>query len=633
MSLFLFTAIIVSGYNCVVEFLLNNKTHERKIVMENTHGTSLKVKVQRLGTALSSMVMPNIPALITWGVLTAFFIPAGFIPNKDFAHLVGPMLAYLIPLLIAYTGGKNVYDQRGGVVGAIGAFGAIQIAQDGQGIPMILGAMIVGPLGAWLMKKFDEKVQPHIKAGFEMLVNNFSAGFMGFFLALISYKLIGPVVEFLTDVMAKGVDFLVSTHLIPLANIFIEPAKILFLNNAINHGILTPLGLEQAKTAGKSILFLLESNPGPGLGILLAFWFFGKGSAKATAPGAVIIEFIGGIHEIYFPYVMMKPALFFAVMAGGVAGTFTNSMLGSGLVAPASPGSILAISGVAAPAGIGNLLSVWAGVVAATIVSFLVAAFILKNDKSLIDDSTLATAQANVANAKAVAKGQDTPDTPVASALTDDLSHIKHIIFACDAGMGSSAMGASILRDKVKKAGLPIDVTNRAISNLTDSAETLVVTQEELADRAATKAPSSVRVAVSNFLNSPKYDEIVETLSNGDTKNTIVAPTTNAAVAVSDIDLNVIDEVVFARDEQHIGSATMGKAVLNAIFDNAGVEIPITDVQFEALAAYNAPNIMVVTTDEFGHQVKEFAPRAQQLTVNSLITTTEYDKLVKRMNK
>lgn len=224
--------------------------------MEQTHGTSLKVKVQRLGTALSSMVMPNIPILIAWGVLTALFIPTGFIPNKGFAHLVGPMLAYLIPLLIGYTGGKNVYEHRGGVVGAIGAFGAIQIAQDTQGIPMILGAMIVGPLGAWLMKKFDEKVQPHIKAGFEMLINNFSAGFMGFFLALAAYKVIGPVVEFLTDVMAKGVDFLVSTHLIPLANLFIEPVKILFLNNAINHGILTPLGLEQAKTASKSILFL-----------------------------------------------------------------------------------------------------------------------------------------------------------------------------------------------------------------------------------------------------------------------------------------------------------------------------------------------------------------------------------------
>ncbi|MCM0599394.1 PTS mannitol transporter subunit IICB [Periweissella fabalis] len=602
--------------------------------MQVKQTTSLKVKIQRLGTALSSMVMPNIPALIAWGVLTAFFIPAGFLPNKGFAHLVGPMLAYLIPLMIAYTGGKNIYEHRGGIVGAIGAFGAIQIAQDTQGIPMILGAMIIGPLGAWLMKKFDEYVQPHIKAGFEMLVNNFSAGFVGFFLALISYKLIGPLVALLTQLMAKGVDFLIATHLIPLANVFIEPAKILFLNNAINQGILTPLGLEQAKTAGKSLLFLLEANPGPGLGILIAFMIFGKGSAKATAPGAILIQFIGGIHEIYFPYVMMKPALFFAVIAGGVSGTFTNNILGSGLVAPASPGSIISITGVAAPAGIQNILSVWAGVIVATAVSFLVAAIILKRDKSLVDDTQLVEAQAHMADAKAVAKGQNATK---ATTITDDMADIKHIIFACDAGMGSSAMGASILRDKVKKAGLGIEVTNRAISNLTDGADTLVVTQEELADRAATKAPSSVRVAVSNFLNSPKYDEIVNMLSqanNMTSSQTMGANTANTKQEIDcDVDLNVIDEVVFARDEDHIGSATMGKAVLQAIFDRSNVNIPISDVQFEALASYNAPNIMVVTTLDFADQVSKYAPRAQNVAVSSLITTTQYDKMIKRMHE
>lgn len=603
--------------------------------MQAKQTTSLKVKVQRLGTALSSMVMPNIPALIAWGVLTAFFIPAGFFPNKGFAHLVGPMLAYLIPLMIAYTGGKNIYEHRGGIVGAIGAFGAIQIAQDTQGIPMILGAMIIGPLGAWLMKKFDEYVQPYIKAGFEMLVNNFSAGFVGFFLALFSYKLIGPLVSLLTQVMAKGVDFLIATHLIPLANVFIEPAKILFLNNAINQGILTPLGLEQAKTAGKSLLFLLEANPGPGLGILIAFMLFGKGSAKATAPGAILIQFIGGIHEIYFPYVMMKPALFFAVIAGGVSGTLTNNILGSGLVAPASPGSIISITGVAAPAGLTNVLSVWAGVLVAATVSFLVAAVILKRDKSLVDDTQLVEAQAHMADAKAVAKGQATP--AMTTDITGDIADIKHIIFACDAGMGSSAMGASILRDKVKKAGLGIDVTNRAISNLTDGADTLVVTQEELADRAATKAPSSIRVAVANFLNSPKYDEIV-TMLNEANNGGLKTPVTNAPMPMQqeidcDVDLNVIDEVVFARDENHIGSATMGKAVLQAIFDRANIHIPISDVQFEALGSYNAPNIMVVTTLDFADNVAKYAPRAQNVAVSSLITTTQYDKMVQRMQK
>lgn len=616
---------------------------------------SLKVAVQRIGSALSSMVMPNIPILIAWGVITTLFIGDGWLPNAQFALLVGPMLAYLIPIMIGYTGGKNVYDHRGGVVGAIATMGAIvatqgsisflntvsglnpsstdfvghfkdAVASRGTDVPMILAAMILGPLGAWVIKKFDQWAQPKVKAGLEMLVNNFSAGLIGFAMALIANKVVGPVIEGLTKIMAHGVDFLISNHLIPLANLFIEPAKILFLNNAINHGILTPLGTEQVLKTGKSLLFLLEANPGPGLGVLIAFWMFGKGSAKATAPGAIIIHFIGGIHEIYFPYVMMKPALFGAVMAGGVTGTFVNNMLGSGLKAPASPGSIIAILSMT-PKGIGNFLAVLAGVIAAAVVSFFVSALILKNDKSMVDDSALESAQAELASNKAVAKGQ----APVATDTEIVAANIKHIIFACDAGMGSSAMGASILRDKVKKAGLNIDVTNRAIANLTDAADTLVVTQEELAPRAAKMAPSATRVSVSNFLNSPKYEAIIDSLTGG---NAPVNPVpTSQEETTSDIDLNLIDEVVFAHDATAIGSATMGQETLKAIFAHNGVKIPVSDVEFLTLAAYNAPNIVVVVTKNNLEIAKRYAPNAQYLSVDSLITTHEYDKMVARMRK
>lgn len=616
---------------------------------------SLKVVVQRIGSALSSMVMPNIPILIAWGVITTLFIGDGWLPNAQFALLVGPMLAYLIPIMIGYTGGKNVYDHRGGVVGAIATMGAIvatqgsisflntvsglnpsstdfvghfkdAVASRGTDVPMILAAMILGPLGAWVIKKFDQWAQPKVKAGLEMLVNNFSAGLIGFAMALIANKVVGPVIEGLTKIMAHGVDFLISNHLIPLANLFIEPAKILFLNNAINHGILTPLGTEQVLKTGKSLLFLLEANPGPGLGVLIAFWMFGKGSAKATAPGAIIIHFIGGIHEIYFPYVMMKPALFGAVMAGGVTGTFVNNMLGSGLKAPASPGSIIAILSMT-PKGIGNFLAVLAGVISAAAVSFFVSALILKNDKSMVDDSALESAQAELASNKAVAKGQ----APVATDTEIVAANIKHIIFACDAGMGSSAMGASILRDKVKKAGLNIDVTNRAIANLTDAADTLVVTQEELAPRAAKMAPSATRVSVSNFLNSPKYEAIIDSLTGGHTPVNPVP--TSQEETTSDIDLNLIDEVVFAHDATAIGSATMGQETLKAIFAHNGVKIPVSDVEFLALAAYNAPNIVVVVTQNNLETAKRYAPNAQYLSVDSLITTHEYDKMVARMRK
>ena len=576
--------------------------------------SSFKVRVQKLGTSLSNMVMPNIGAFIAWGVLTSLFIPTGWLPNENLATIVGPAITYLLPLLIGYTGGYMVHGQRGAVVGAIATFGAIAGAE----VPMFIGAMIMGPLGGWCIKKFDKSFQEKIRPGFEMLVNNFSAGLIGFALVIFAYLAVGPIVSTLTDAIGNGVQAIVDANLLPLANILVEPAKILFLNNAINHGIFTPLGAEQVAETGKSILFLIEANPGPGLGILVAYMVFGKGSAKSSAWGASIIHFLGGIHEIYFPYVMMKPLLFLAVIAGGVTGTFVNQLLGSGLTGAASPGSIIAILGMAAK---GSHLSVILGVLAGAVVSFLVASVILKADKS--EGESLEEAQAATQAAKAQAKGQA---APVSAEINTD--NIKQIIFACDAGMGSSAMGASLLRDKVKKAGLTIPVTNKAISNLTDEPNTLIVTQEELAARAAQRTPRAVHVSVDNFLTSPKYDEIVAQLA-GDASP---KPETTSVQADAEVDLNYIDEVVFAYGKEQ-GSATMGQETLRAIFKNKGIATPVATVPYAQLQEHNAKNILIVTT--IGHQaeVQAAAPNAQLLVVDSLVTTPEYDKMVARMHK
>ena len=470
--------------------------------------SSLKVLVQKIGTALSSMVMPNIGAFIAWGLITALFIPTGWMPNAKLAALVAPMIFFLLPLLISYSAGKNVHDERGGVVAAIATMGVIvgtvTITEKGLGgTPMFLGAMVMGPIAAHLMKKLDKAVQPKIKTGLEMLVNNFSAGILGFILAILGFFGIGPIVKVITNAPSAGVDVIINAHLLPLANVFIEPAKILFLNNAINHGILTPIATEQALNIGKSVLYLLEANPGVGFGILLAYMFFGKGSAKASAPGAAIIHFIGGIHEIYFPYILMKPALIFAAMAGGVSGTATFQLLGAGLRAPASPGSILA---VLAQTATGSYFAVVAGVVVSTLVTFVIASIILKRDKG---EGDLESAQSKVSNMKAESKGQDVAaDTASETSYAD----VKRIIFACDAGMGSSAMGASILRNKVKKAGLDYEVTNVAIRNLNEESGLLIVTQNELTPRAKQMNGKALHISVDNFLNSPKYDEIVENL-------------------------------------------------------------------------------------------------------------------------
>ncbi|MBC6309252.1 PTS mannitol transporter subunit IICBA [Listeria sp. FSL L7-1582] len=470
--------------------------------------SGFRVKVQHFGSFLSGMIMPNIGAFIAWGLITALFIPTGRIPNAEFAKLVDPMIKYLLPLLIAYTGGKLVYETRGGVVGAAVTMGAIV----GTSMPMLLGAMILGPLSAWLIKRFDKLIEGKIKAGFEMLVNNFSAGILAGTLAIISLKTIGPALQTVNQAMASGVQFLIDNHLLPLVSIFVEPAKVLFLNNAINQGVLSPLGIDQAVSTGKSILFLIETNPGPGLGILLAYTVFGKGTARQTAPGAIIIQFLGGIHEIYFPYVLMKPALLLGAIAGGMTGIITFNLFDVGLVATASPGSIFAILALTPQ---GDYIGIIAGILFATIVSFAVSAVILKTSKAT-DDTELKTAEQKMATMKgkkAMVASAVVGTTDAELAADGIPVGTRKIIFACDAGMGSSAMGASVLRNKVKKAGLDIEVVNFAIAQLPPDAD-IVVTHQDLTARATEKLPKAYHISVDNFLNSHKYDELVENLAD-----------------------------------------------------------------------------------------------------------------------
>ncbi|EDL64474.1 PTS family, mannitol-specific enzyme IIABC component [Bacillus sp. SG-1] len=451
------------------------------------------------------MVLPNIGAFIAWGLITALFIPTGFFPNESLSNLVGPMVTYLLPLLIGYTGGKLIHDQRGGVVGAIATMGVIVGAPD---TPMFLGAMVAGPLGGYVIKKFDEMIEGKIRSGFEMLVNNFSAGILGGILAVLAYLGIGPAVDAFTEVLVAGVDWLIAAGLLPLTSILIEPAKILFLNNAINHGVLSPIGLDQASETGKSILFLLEANPGPGLGVLLAFMLFGRGTAKQSASGAGIIHFFGGIHEIYFPYVLMKPMLFLSVILGGMSGVFTLTLLGGGLQAPASPGSIIAITAVTPNDGMVYLAN-FAAVLVAAVVSFLVSAVVLKTSKTNDEDINEATKKMEQM------KGKKSSVAGHVSGSQGTLpQEVNKIVFACDAGMGSSAMGASLLRKKVKEAGLDVFVTNTAISNIPADAQ-VVITQEELTPRAQNKQPGAYHISVDNFLSSPEYDKLIASLQDG----------------------------------------------------------------------------------------------------------------------
>lgn len=624
---------------------------------ETQSKSSVKAKIQKFGTFLSGMIMPNIGAIIAWGFMTAIFMsPNGWFPNKYVNSFTSSMLYFMIPILIAYTGGKNVYEERGGVVGAISVVGTIVLgfpwaspvaqgivyptlypyaANKSTGIPMFLGAMIMGPLSAWCLKKFDEKFQGKVKAGFEMIYNNFSQGIMGMIFVAISYFLVGPLLVISTIWIGHGVDWIITRHLLPLANLVIEPAKVLFLNNAIGNGVLVPLGIQQAAKVGKSVLFLMESNPGPGLGILLACSIFGKGSAKSSAPGAIIVHFFGGVHEIYFPYVLMKPMLLLAAMAGGVTGTFLFSILGGGLTAAASPGSIIAILLVSAKSAyFGNIV----GVFGSAAVSFIVAALIYKMDKSE-DGGDLAAAQGQVSQMKAAAKGQAAAEEDSSSAETTVASYkdVQRIIFACDAGMGSSAMGASLLRDKVKKAGLNLPVTNTAVRNLKDEPGLLVITQEELAERAKEKTPSALHVAVGNFLSTPKYDQVIARLKAASQAAPEAEIKEEKQKQVDklikqkqfDFDFAAVKEVDFIRHDQHRGTVTMASSMFKDAMKQAGKKTPVKAVRINELT--NDPSHLVIATPAAAKNLAVRYDQIQVATVNDLLKTDELKGLIEKL--
>ena len=476
----------------------------------------MKNALQKFGKFLSAMVMPNIGAFIAWGFITALFIPDGWLPNEQLASIQPYMLTYLLPILIAYTGGKMVGGDRGGVIGAIAVVGCIAGVGGTEGQPMLMGAMVMGPFAGWIIKKLDQFMESRMPAGFEMLINNFSVGILGMLIAILGYYVIGPFMTLILSILTAGVDILIRNNLLPLSAIFIEPAKVLFLNNAINHGIFTPIGAEQVKTAGQSIMYMLEANPGPGLGVLLAYWAFAKDKAtKDSAPGAIIIHFLGGIHEIYFPYVLMNPVVIIAPIIGNICAITWFSLTGCGLKGPSSPGSIIAFLAMAPK---DKILLIAIGVLIAAAVSFAIASVIIRATSTT---SSIEEAQDQMADMKAQAKGSGT---------IREAEAVRKVIFACDAGMGSSAMGATKFRNRIKAARPDVTVTNTSVDNIPADCDIAVV-QTTLQDRARKSAPQAQLVTIGNFLNDPALDDLYVQLT------TLDAPAQNAAQ-------NPVDEVV-----------------------------------------------------------------------------------------
>jgi PTS system mannitol-specific IIC component len=450
---------------------------------------TIRTGVQRAGAFLSNMIVPNIAAFLAWGFITALFAPRGWMPNAALARLISPMLGTLLPILIGFSGGRLVYGNRGGVVGAVATMGAIA-ASDA---PMFLAAMALGPLGGWAIRQWDRAAAGRCPAALQMLVANFSAGLLAALLALAALVVVAPAVRVATGALATAAEHLTASGWLPLVAVVIEPAKALFLNNAINHGVLAPLGAAQAHVDGRSIFFLLETNPGPGLGLLLAFWLCGSGAARQSSPGAIVVHFLGGIHEIYFPYVLMQPLTIVALIAGGTAANAAFVATGAGLVATPSPGSLFAELAMAPRGGAGPVVL---GIATGALVTFVTATALVRR----------------------VGAGETTADFAEAQARTRSLKHAaiadgRSIVFACDAGMGSSVLGSAVLQRKLKDAGIDVRVTHAAISELPASAD-IVVVHASLEDRVRRQAPDAVVFAVNDFVRSAAYDRLVEALRN-----------------------------------------------------------------------------------------------------------------------
>lgn len=530
----------------------------------------MKNGIQKFGKFLSSMVMPNIGAFIAWGLITALFIADGWLPNEGLASIQPYMLTYLLPILIAASGGNLVGGERGRVMGAIAVVGCIAGVGGTEGQPMLMAAMLIGPFAGWIIKMFDKIMDGHMPAGFEMLINNFSVGILGMGVAILGYFVIGPVMTGILTVLTAGVQVLMDHALLPLVSIFIEPAKVLFLNNAINHGIFTPIGTAQAQEFGQSIMYMLEANPGPGLGVLLAYCFFARDKVtRQSAPGAVIIHFFGGIHEIYFPYVLMNPLVIIAPIIGNMCAITFFNLTGCGLKAPSSPGSIIAFLSVAPK---DKMVFVILGVLIATVVSFLIAAPIIKftdGKKGSLDD-----AKNQMKDMKAQSKGQvavknDGPFRPAA---------VKKIIFACDAGMGSSAMGATKFRNRIKGIRPDIIVKNTSVDNIPSDCDVAVV-QTTLAERAKKSAPQARLITIENFLADPNLDELYHQLKSGEVVEQTAATEDAAPQATGK--KRVIDKNGILLNQKPVSKEEAIRAAGNLLVKQGCVDTSYVDAMIE----------------------------------------------------
>lgn len=508
--------------------------------------------LRRFGHRLSGMIMPNLSIFIAWSLLS---LVAGYTTGNlrlALSEVETIMIRVVLPILIGFTGGKMFEEQRGGVVAAIATVGVI-VSTD---VPQLFGAMFIGPLAGYTFAKIEQILLPKVKEGYEMLTKNFLAGIVGGLLCCFGILVVAPAVESASFWLYQFSSWLIEANLLPLVHVFLEPLKVLFFNNAINHGLLTPLGLEGTSQTGQSILFLLETNPEPGVGVLVAFLLFGPVGQRKTAGGATMIQLIGGIHEIYFPFVLMDPRLFLAVIAGGMSGTLVFQIFNVGLSAPASPGSLVAIL---ANAPTDARLAVFSGIFVSFLCSFAIASLLLKRQRGIEPVSMIKM------------KEEDQVETVT--------PNYQQILFVCDAGMGSSAMGASLLSRQLKAVNLEMPVTYQSVHQMKWQPKTLVVIQAELKQLAQKYVPEKDMVSVQNFLEIKSYyPQVLAKLTASSQEQSSLGSESTGTNPTKQI-----QKLVFLYAENVRGSQTMGMELLRQQAAKQGVAIEVSKEPLETV--------------------------------------------------
>ncbi|MGX7173703.1 PTS mannitol transporter subunit IICB [Enterococcus ratti] len=550
------------------------------------------VSLRKLTHYLNAMIMPHLGIFMAWGLLSFSVRLVHYDLQQALKEICDGMSCLLLPVLISYTGGKMVGGQKGAVAGAIASLGIIVNAET----PPIISAMIVGPSAGISYKYVASYCWLKFRSGYEMLVDNLLIGGIGSLFCVVGIVGVQPFVTICSQQLTHLVLLLIQKGLLPIVNSIVEPLKVLFFNNTLNHGFLTPLGIEMAESHKESILFLLEANPGPGLGILLAGAFFGEKSKKASTIGAMMIQGIGGIHEVYFPFVLMNPKLLFAVTLGGATGTFTFQYLGAGLPAPISPGSLLMIL-FQTPSN--QLAGVSLGIFISTAITFLCAALLLIGDSVKENNKMFIKRSPVMQN-------------------TD----IQQIIFACDSGMGSSAMGAAILKKRLAAEKILIVVDYCSVYKLKDRSDQLVIIHQELAELASQTAPKSEILAVTHFLEIEAYFLAIINRINKKTLSKNEKPKEELSASFGSW-----KRIVFLYEKNRRGAQTMGIAILSQLAKENGRRFVIQKEAVEKLVV--SKEVLYIATHQLSKAYQLQKSVSNLVVVNHLVINQEYEKIVK----